>query len=93
MAITATAITPSFVGEYAASAGTVNSQTATLISVTAGYAKPDMIFGVTPTAALAAGVAIGAAYCATKGTVVVPFINPTGGNVTVGDVTLRIVGF
>lgn len=92
MSIVNTAFAPSFSGIYSAAAGTVNSVTATLISVTCAEATPDMAFVVSPTAALAAGVALGAPYCTTKGTLVVPFINPTAGNVTVGTVSLKVVG-
>lgn len=92
MAIALTAFAPSFSGVYTAAAGTVNSVTATLISVTVGEAQPSMVILATPAEALAAGVAMGQAYCVTKGTVVIPFVNPTAGNVAVGDVAVKIVG-
>lgn len=92
MSIVATAFSPSFGAVYAASAGTVGSATATLISITSTGATPDMVFAVSPVTALAAGVAMGQPYCVTKGTLVIPFINPTGADVDVGNVTVKVVG-
>lgn len=92
MALNFTALAPSFSGVYTAAAGTVNSVTATLISVTVGEAQPNMVILATPAEALAAGVAMGQAYCTTAGTVVIPFVNPTAGNVDVGNVSVNIVG-
>lgn len=78
------------VGEYTVSPGTVNTVTVKLVSVTVAGAQPSQLFAVNPAVALETGLAIGQPYCVTAGTVVIPFINPTAGNIAQADLTVKI---
>jgi hypothetical protein len=78
------------VGEYAAAPGTVNTVTVKLVSVTVAGAKPEQIFAANVSTALSAGLAIGQPYCVTAGTVVIPFINPTAGNIAQDAIMVKL---
>lgn len=78
------------VGEFTAAPGTVNANSAKLVSVTVAGAKPEQLFTANVGAALEAGLALGQPYCVAAGTVVIPFINPTGGGIAQADVTVKI---
>jgi hypothetical protein len=78
------------VGEYTAAPGTVDAVTVKLVSVTVAGSQPSQIFTANVGEALDAGLAIGQPYCAVAGTVVIPFINPTAGNIAQDDVTVKI---
>lgn len=86
-------IAPSYINEVSVVPGTINAATATLISTTVAGILPEHVIHVNPTAAIAVGVAVGAPYCVTKGTLVIPFINPTAGNVAVATQNFKIVAF
>lgn len=78
------------VGEYTAAPGTVDAVTVKLVSVTVAGSQPSQIFTANVGAALETGLAIGQPYCVAAGTVVIPFINPTAGNIAQADVTVKI---
>lgn len=60
---------------------TYNTIEVTLAQVPLAAARPDHIVHVVPRTALTADLAIGQCYCAVAGTIVVPVINPTAGNI------------
>jgi hypothetical protein len=61
---------------------TFGSAAVTLHSATIAGASPEMVFIASPEEALDAGLMIGAPYCITAGTVIIPVVNPTAADVT-----------
>lgn len=79
--------------EQTVSPGTVSAVTVKLVTATVPQLLPEHLVIAQPSAALAAGVAVGQAYCATAGIITIPFINPTAGGVAVADTLFKIVAF
>jgi hypothetical protein len=90
MAVKFTAITPTFGGVYTLTVGTSTAYTVKLISVTVPGSTPEQVFVVNPMEAMTTNVCLGQPYCTTAGTVVVPVINPTAGNINVTATTVAL---
>lgn len=71
-----------FVEEVTKDLGTVNAASVKLVSFSVAGVTPDGVYTVVPSQALPTGIALGAPYCVTAGTLVVPVVNPTAGGVT-----------
>lgn len=73
--------------------GTVSAATVKLVTVTVPQLLPEHMVTAQPSAALAAGVAVGQAYCLTAGILTIPFLNTTGSDVAVSATAFKIVAF
>lgn len=91
MAITAFSSTPQFIKEQSLTIPTVNTETGAFSSFTVTGLTPDMTVLLNPTSDLPNGIGLGAYYVSAANTLKVQFINHTGGNLTGGAVTFKIM--
>lgn len=71
-------------------AGTINTITVTNIDVNVAGLRTTDIIVVNPTAALATGVGVAGARVKSAGVATISFVNPTAGNVVVGNVDFNV---
>lgn len=82
---------PQLVTKVTGGPASMSPYSTTPISLTVAGAVPGMHFIITAPS-LDADLAIGGAYCATAGTVVVRIVNPTAGTVALSSQTFYILG-
>jgi len=82
---------PQLVAKVTSNPGSISAASVLAHSLTVNGATPDMAYIVTAPS-LEANVAIGGAFCTTKGTVVVRLINPTAAPIDPASQTFYVLG-
>jgi len=90
--VTASASAPQIIATVAAPVTAITAGTLATRSLTIGGSTPDMIFYVN-WPLLDTGLVIAGVWCDTAGTVKLRLYNPTGGDITPGAQTLKVIGF
>jgi hypothetical protein len=85
------AVTPVSLGSFILAPGACAAKSVTLVSLTVAACSPDNVYVVHPYEAMETGLALGMPYCVTKGTLVIPVINPTAAEVTDAACTVRVL--
>jgi hypothetical protein len=85
------AVTPTLLGSFSLEPGACTAKTVKLVSLTVATCAPDNVYVVHPYEAMTTGLALGMPYCVTKGTLVIPVINPTAAEVTDAACTVRVL--